>query len=126
MAEARVRVDQEIGAVASRPVPLPHLALVSATLLIFATVRPGTMLKIRQLSVVNVSGSAATLTLHSVPESGSVSDANAELKGFSVGANSAVDLTGLVGGLYGPGTQLSARASASSALVLHGWAEEVL
>lgn len=125
MAELRVRTQQGAGIVPSRPVPLAHLALTDA-LQDFATVRAGVMLRVQRLAVTNVSGSAATLTLHAVPSGGTAADGNAEMKGLSVAANTAVDLSDLIGGLYEAGTKLRALASAADALVLHGWGEEIL
>lgn len=127
--EQRVRIESQSGAVAARPVPLPHLLITATTsgaAQTFYTVRSGVMLKVRQLSVVNVTGSAATLSLHAVPASGSIGNGNAELLAYSVAANTAVDLTALVGGLYTAGATLQAYSGTGSALVLHGWAEEVL
>lgn len=127
--ELRVRSQDVGGFPASRAIPLDHLlitATTSGTAQTFATVRANTMLKIRQLSVVNATGSAATLTLHSVQDGGSVATGNTEISALSVAANTAVDLTAFVGGLYKAGTTLQAYAGTGSALVLHGWAEEVL
>lgn len=127
--ELRVR-SRELGSFpVSRGVPLDHLhitATTSGTAQTLATVRTGVMLKIKQLSVVNTTGSAATLTLHAIPDGGSIATGNAELVAYSVAANTAVDLTALVGGLYKAGTVLAAYSGTGSALVLHGWAEEVL
>lgn len=127
--EFRVR-SQDVGGFPSvRSVPLDHLlitATTSGTAQTLATVRANTMLKIRQLSVVNTTGSAATLTLHSVPDGGSVAAGNTEISALSIAANTAVDLTALVGGLYKSGAMLQAYSGTGSALVLHGWAEEVL
>lgn len=125
-----VRVDQQISEyVPARPVPISH-ALITATTSGAAqtvyTVRVGVMLKIKQLTVANVSGAAATLTLHSIPSGGTIVDSNAELKAYSVAANTAIDLTSLVGGLYEAGTTIKVYSGTGSALVLHGWAEEVL
>ena len=69
---------------------------------------------------------AATLGLNAIPSGGSIGDGNAELKGYSVAANTAVDLTDMVGGLYQAGTVIKAYSGTGSALVLHGWGEEVL
>lgn len=127
--ELRTRVNTEIGPVSQRPIPLEHLLITvttSGTAQTFATVRSGVMLKIRQLSVVNVTGSAATLTLHSIPSGGSIGTGNAELVAVSIPANTAADLTSFVGGLYKAGTTIKAYSGTGSALVLHGWAEEVL
>lgn len=130
MDQIGVRVDQRISEyVPSRPIPLTHLLITATTsgaAQTLKTVRDKAMLKIKALSVANVTGTAATLTLHSIPQGGSIGDGNAELKGYSVPANSAVDLTGLVAGLYTSGTALKAYSGTGSALVLHGWAEEVL
>lgn len=125
MAEFRVRTEEGNPLVGARPIPLRHLRL-SDSLQTFATVRSGTMLRVTGLSVVNVTGSAATITLHSVPPSGAAGDGNAELKAFSVAAATSVDLTALVGGLYEAGTTLEAVSSVDQALVLHGQAEEIL
>lgn len=84
------------------------------------------MLRVKQLSAVNVTGSAATLSLHSIPASGSIGDSNAELKGVSIPANTAADLTLFIGGLYKAGTTLKVYSGTGSAIVIHGWAEEVL
>lgn len=130
MTQFGVRVDQQISEyVPSRPIPLTHLLITATTsggAQTFHTVRAKAMLKVISLSVANVTGSAATLSLNSIPSGGSIGDSNAELKGYSVAANTAVDLTPFVGGLYEAGTVLKAYSGTGSALVLHGWAEEVL
>ena len=127
--EVRVRSQDVGGFPASRSVPLDHLLITATTsgaAQTFATVRANTMMKVRQLSVVNTTGSAATLTLHAIPDGGSVGAAPTEISAMSIGANTAVDLTNLVGGLYKSGATLKAFSGTGSALVLHGWAEEVL
>lgn len=130
MTQFGVKVDQQISEyVPSRPIPLKHLlvtATTSGTAQTFHTVRAKAMLKIKSLVVSNVTGTAATLSLNSIPAAGSIGDGNAELKAFSVAANTAIDLTSLVGGLYEAGTLIKAYSGTGSALVLHGWAEEVL
>lgn len=129
MTEIRVATQPTGGVVPSRPVPIAHL-LVAATSSGSAdtlyTVRTGVMLKITRLSVANVTGSAATLSLNAIPSGGSIGDGNAEMKAYSVAANTAVDLSQLVGGLYEAGTVLKAYSGTTNALVLHGWGEEVL
>lgn len=127
--EVRVRNTQDVYAVPQRTVPLDHLLITATTsgaAQTFYTVRASVMLRVRQLSVVNVTGSAATLSLHSIPSGGTIGNANAELIGFSIAANTAVDLTGLVGGLYQEGATLKVYSGTGSALVIHGWGEEVL
>jgi hypothetical protein len=125
--EQRVRITDE--PVTGRVVPLEHLLITatsSGAAQTFTTVRANAILKIRQLSVVNVTGSAATLSLHSIPSGGTIGNSNAELLAVSIPANTASDLTGFVGGLYKAATVLAAYSGTGSALVLHGWAEEVL
>lgn len=124
-----LRVRTQDDNVGRRSIPIPHL-IVSATTSGAAntllTVRPKVSLIVRQLSVVNVTGSAATLSVNSVPAAGSIADANAEFVAYSVAANTAVDLTSLIGQFYVAGTVLRAYSGTANALVLHGWAEEVL
>jgi hypothetical protein len=127
--ELRVRPTTDAGVIVARAIPLDHLlitATTSGTAQTLATVRTGVMLKILQLAVTNVTGTAATLSLNSIPNGGSIGDGNAEVKGYSVAANSAVDLTPLVGGLYKAGAVLKAYSGTGSTLVIHGWAEEIL
>lgn len=129
MTEQRVRVDQSAGFVASRPIPLAHLlitATTSGSAQTLATVRNGVMLRVTRLAVVNVTGSAATLSLHSIPSGGTIGNSNAELLGVSIPANTAADLTNYIGGVYAAGTTIQAYSGTGSALVLHGYAEEVL
>lgn len=127
--EVRVRNTQDVYAVPQRTVPIDHLLITatsSGSAQTLYTVRTGVMLKIRQLAVVNVTGSAATLSLHSIPNGGSIGNSNAELLAVSIPANSAADLTSYVGGLYKAGATLKVYAGTGSALVIHGWGEEVL
>ena len=130
--EQRVRVNDGRG-IDSRPIPIPHLrvnATTSGAADTLLTVRdPGIsnlILVIKHLAVVNTTGSAATLSLNSIPSGGSYGFGNAELVAYSVAANTAVDITDLVGQFYQTGTVLKAFSGTSDALVVHGWAEEVL
>jgi hypothetical protein len=129
MSEFRVRTEQEVGIVGARPIPLPHL-LITATssggAQTFATVRSGVVLRIKQLAVANVTGTAATLSLNTIPSGGSIGDSNAEAKAVSIPANSLADITDFVGGMYAGGTTFKVYSGTGSALVIHGWAEEIL
>jgi hypothetical protein len=129
MSQFRVQSQQEFGVVKRRPVPLPHLLITATTsggAQTFYTVRAGAvMLEVKRLSVANITGSAATLTLHSVPAGGSIANGNAELVAYSVPANTAADLSDLIGGLYERGATLRTWAGTGSALVLHGWGDEI-
>ncbi len=129
MSELRVTTQTTGGIVQSRAVPIEHLLVTGTTsgaAQTLYTVRAGVMLKVRRLAVANLTGSAATLSLNAIPSGGAIGDGNAELKGYSVAANTAVDLTEIVGGLYQAGTVIKAYSGTGSALVLHGWGEEVL
>lgn len=123
------RTREEGQRVSSRKVPIPHLLVAGTTsgaADTLYTVRSGVIAEIKRLVVTNTSGTAATLTLHAVPSAGSIATANAELVGFSVDANKAVDLTNLIGGMYAQGTTLEAFAGTTNVLVVHGWVEEIL
>lgn len=117
----RTRADDQY--VPSRKVPIAHL-LISATSSGAAealfTVQSGTMFEVKRLSVANVTASAATLTLHSIPSGGSIGDDNAETKGYSIAANTSVDLTDLIGGMYQAGAVLKVYAGTTNALCIHG------
>lgn len=129
MTETRVLTREIDVPVVSRPVPITHVlvtATSSGSAQTVATVRANVMLKIRQLSVANITGSAATLFLNAIPASGSIGDSNAEAKGVSIAANSINDLTPYIGGLYTAGMALKVYSGTGSALVIHGWAEEIL
>lgn len=129
MTEIRVATQPTGGVIPARDVPIDHLLITGTTsgaAQTLYTVRAGVMLKVRRLAVANLTGSAATLSLNAIPSGGAIGDGNAELKGYSVAANTAVDLTEIVGGLYQAGTVIKAYSGTGSALVLHGWGEEVL
>ena len=130
MDELRIRADGENKTfVPVRQIPLPHLlitATTSGTAQTFTTVRAKAVLRLKTLSVVNITGSAATFYLHSIPSGGSIGDSNAEFKAVSIPANTAADLVDFVGGLYTAGTIIKAYSGTGSALVLHGSAEEIL
>jgi hypothetical protein len=84
------------------------------------------MLKIMRLAVANITGTAATLTFHAIPDGDALGNANIAIPTMSIAANTAVDLTELIGGLYQAGTVFKAFSGTGSALVLHGWGEELL
>jgi hypothetical protein len=126
--EQRVRFND--GSVPStRLSPITHTLITGtssgAANTIYA-VRAGISAKVERLTVVNTSGSAVALTLHAVPDAGSIATGNTELGGVSIPANTAADLTDFIGGFYGPGTTLRAFAGTGSVLVMHGWVEEIL
>ncbi len=127
--EQRIRVSDPSPIIGKRFVPIDHLLITgtsSGAAQTLYTVRVGVMLKVGQLAVANTSASPVALTLYSVPDGGSVATGNMELGAVSIAANTSVDLTHLVGGLYKAGATLRAFAGTGSVLVLHGWGEEIL
>jgi hypothetical protein len=123
----QIRVRTQEADVARRPLPIPHVTVSATTSGAANTVFTASRLtEIRRLVVVNITGSAATLFLNSVPPAGTIGDSNAEMKGVSIAANTAADLTDFIQGLYIAGTVIRAYSGTGSALVLHGWAEEIL
>lgn len=127
--DTRVKVSKGVEFVPQRPIPLPHLLITatsSGAAQTFYTVRTGVLLELVRLSVVNVTGTAATLTLHAIPDGGSIGNSNAELMAVNIPANTAGNLLDYVGGLYEAGTVLKAYSGTNGALVLHGWGKEIL
>lgn len=113
----------------SRKVPIPHVqvsATTSGSADTVFTARTGTLWQVGQLRVANITGSAATLSLNSIPSGGSIGDSNAEMKTLSIPANTNADLTDYIGQLYEQGTVMKAYSDTSNALVISGWAEELL
>ena len=97
----RQLVDQH-SRITGRAVPLGPMALgAEAT---FATVPPMQMMKVEQLAAC-ASGSAGTVSLWGQAPGG---PKIAQLGDCAVPATEAVDLTRLIGGLYLPGTVLTA------------------
>ena len=125
-----VRVDNKINEyVPTRAIPLPHLLITatsSGAAQTFYTVRATTMLRTKALRAANITGSAATISIHTIPSGDSIGNSNAEMLAVSIPANTVADLTDYVGGLYAEGTAIKVYAGTGSAIVLHGWGEEVL
>lgn len=122
----RTRDDTQF--VRRRPIPIAHLqvtATTSGAAQTLLTVQTAVMFEVKHLAACNRTGTAATLTLHAVPSGGSLGNANAELVGYSVVANTSVDLTDLIGQLYTDGMTLEAFSDTNGALVLHGHGEEI-
>lgn len=91
---------------------------------LFATVT-GNAMRVARLTACNTTGTAATLTLHVVPDGSSIADSNAELVGYSIAANDAVDLTDLIGGLYGQNAEVRVWSDTANAITLSGYFEDV-
>lgn len=130
MPELGVRVEQELSEyVSARKVPIDHLLVTATTsggAQTLYTVRARAMMAVKSLRAANITASAATLTMHSIPSGGSLATANTEFAGLSIPANTIADLTDYIAGLYTEGTVLKAYSDTGSAIILHGWGEEVL
>jgi hypothetical protein len=123
------QVPKTLAAVERRPIPIAHLsvtATTSGTAQTLFTVRPNVAFEVKRLAVANVTGSTATLSLHSVPSGGTIGVTNAELFAVDVPANSSANLTDFIQGFYEQGTTLEVYSGTSAALTVHGWGEEVL
>ncbi len=110
-----------------RPQPIAVTSIGSSATTIYANTGPRDFL-IVSLWVSNITGTAATLTLHAVPAGGSAGDGNAIVKGFSIAANSAPIVLCSDAGLrfrLQPGRTLSGLGSTGAALNVGGWGFEV-
>lgn len=114
--------------VGSRIVPFTGLSITattSGTAQTFATANGQGAMLVKRLVVSNITGTAAVLNLHAVPDGGSIGNANAQLVGYSVAENTAVDLTEIIGGYYPANTTLEVWSGTSAALTLSGYWEDV-
>ena len=126
--QQKIRTQEDKLFVPSRPLPFDQLLITATTsgaAQTFYTVRTARMIRIKQLAVCNITGTAATLTLHAIPAGGSIGNGNIAIPTLSIAANTPVDLTALIGGMYQAGAVLKAFSGTGSALVLHGWCEEL-
>lgn len=73
---------------------------------------------IDKFTVTNISGSAATLTVHIVPDQQFTSNANMIIKTLSVAASATTDIAGLKGHVLAPGDYIRVLASAADSLVI--------
>lgn len=123
--ESRVRFSQRETADLYRfPLTTTLLtATTSGTAHTLGEIRSQSLGEVARLVVGNQTGSSAALTVHFVPDGDSASAANSEVTALSIPANSNVNLTSLIGGLYESGTQIKAFASTGSALILMGHVE---
>lgn len=127
-AEQQVRIFEGDQYVASRLVPVSKTlitATTGGTAQTIWTVQDQKAFEVTRLVASNITSTAATLTLHAVPDGGSIGSGNAEIVGYSVAANTAVDITDLVQGLYPSGTTLQAWSGTTSALVVSGYGKEL-
>ena len=101
-----------------RPIDLFALQTTAGTIL---TARDDADFQIEHLFASNVSGSAATFTLHLVPKSGSVSTANKVIDAETISANSSGVVFALKGMMLQPGMTLRGLCSVNDAINIGGW-----
>lgn len=77
-----------------------------------------------RLTVTNTTGSAATLTLHVVPESGTIGSGNMELSAYSVAANTTLRIDELLGAYYPPNSTIQVFSGTNGALNVRGGVRE--
>lgn len=119
MSQGRILFTQERAAEASYQ-PLTT-TLVTATTQgsaqLFGSVQGRGLGLLERLAVSNQSASAASITLHAIPAGDSIGAGNRELTAFVIEGNDSVDVSGLVAGLYAPGTEFKAFSSGGAVLV---------
>lgn len=67
-------------------------AALTTSAVTYYTVPTGRKLVGARIRLSNVTAGAVTATVHAVPSGGSAADSNAQIKGYSIGANDYVDL----------------------------------
>lgn len=125
----QIRVKTQDTVVGARTIPIPHVRISATTsggANTVLTTRENVITHVKHLAVANTTGSAATLSINAIPDGGSIGDANAEMVAASVPANSSADISDVIGQMYGPNVVIKAYSGTSDALVIHGWAEEIL
>lgn len=116
-------------AVRSRSIPIDHIHITATTIGTaqeLFTVRPSVFLEITQLAIANLSGSAAKISLYTIPPGGTIGITNAEFIELDVPANTILDVSENIQGLYKQGTVARVFADTSGVFNIHGKAEEGL
>ena len=80
---------------------------------------------VSKLVACNVTASPATLTLHVVPSGGSIGPVTASLVGYTIAANTAVNLTDIIGGLWQSEQTVRVWSGTSAAITLSGYYRQV-
>ena len=116
-------------AVRSRSIPLDHIHITATTIGTaqeLFTVRDNVFLEITQLAIANLSGSSAKITLHTIPPGGTIGITNAEFIDLDIPANTILDVSENIQGLYKQGTVAKVYADTTAVFNIHGKAEEGL
>ena len=86
---------------------------------------PSTRIIIDKMTVTNVTGSSAQITVNVVAGGGAVDTSNVVLKTLAVAAGDSVSLPQIAGQVLNPGDFISTLASTASALVIRASGREV-
>lgn len=128
MAQAQVRIDDRRG-ITERSIPIVHVTIAGTTsgaATAVYEVRERASVELQRFTAVNTTGTVATLTVHTIPKDGAIGPGNTEISALSIPANTAVDMTDFMGGFYTTGMEFAAYSDTANAIVVHGWAREVL
>ncbi len=123
MNNGRSPYAQPLRMVEERHIPVSGLVITATTsgaAQTWATAGATGLTQIERLTVINTTGTTATLTFYSIPSGDSIGDANMELDAASVPANTTLRLDRLLAGDYAPGTTFKAFSGTNGALVLRG------
>lgn len=125
--EARLLFTQD-NKILSRETPIANLNVTATTsggAQALHVVPQGQAVIVSKLVACNVTIMPATLTLHVVPAGGSISSTTASLVGYSIPANTAVDLTDIIGGLWQSEQTVRVWSGTTAALTLSGYCRQV-
>ena len=120
MNNGRSPYAQPLRTVEERHIPVPGLVITATTSGAAQTWRtsgPNGLTQITRLTVINTTGTTATLTFYAIPSGDSIGDANMELDAVSVPANTTLRLDRILAGSYAPNTVFKAFSGTNGALV---------
>ena len=80
------------------------------------TAREGEVWRVVDATVTNTTGTAATLTIHIVPEGGTIGSTNMYLDSYNVPANTTLSFKGLFSPVLQPGDMVQVYSGTSGAL----------
>ena len=123
--EGRVRFTQEqVASAYNYPLTTTLLTATSeGTAQTLGVVRSDSVGRLLRLAVNNQGMVAANFTFYAIPADGTIGAANQELTARPITAGAAEDLSGIVAGLYAPGTVFKAFCSVGSTLLVSGFIE---
>lgn len=126
MREQRIRVNDGVSFL-ERLVPIAHVTISATTegaANTVYTVQDRKILKVDRLVAFNSNALAVDLTVHSIPDGGTIGAGNVECTSYAIPAGEALEVHDIIGGLYEGGTVLKAYCSIASAVIMHGYGSE--